>query len=638
MYIDLKRHYKSNEPQKTVSRIKGILKRIEINTQPIDQLNPYNGISSLSIYLENIGLTSRGKGMNEDYALASGYAEFMERIQNDASRFLGADRLNPYKKLFEKFGWIFYPDEKEITKIEFEDTINEILGTNFFYEKEKKSNFETAAMLYKNRIFEGSYEARAIPFIDTKNLKKIFLPLQFIYNVAGSNGMCAGNNPEEALCQGLFEIIERYASRRIFFERLTPPDVPSDFLSNFDAQMSIIKDIQEKEGIEITVKDFSGGIGLPAVGIILKSKSQNTYHVHCAGETSFTVGLHRCLTETYQNQSSAKIRLKHQVPEKEYEYMEKDDYDSVFLKYKNWIDWVKFGGGAFPKSVLDSTASYSFNKETFITKNNYKSELRNLIQIFWKLGYNVYIRDNSFLGFPSYMIYIPYISHDSEDYYGAITYYSRQKILNIALILLNQKSEELKKLLHELELQPSDQSIIFHYYYGQIKTTQTPHQIEDNSGFLQAMLYFYFESFEKCLKLIKDLYQKYLNSEIYFFGSNLRKSEICFDKLSPKKTESFFEIIIAYVKGLLNDKNVDLNSILMEKSADRELIDKAKSMFTNKNQLLEQINIFPVCPNCKECKIFNICGTKNAPAILEKVLSNYKISNLTDLNCLLVEK
>ena len=510
MYKNLKREYKSIGAEDTVQKIKETLDNIGIHSWPVNKLNPYNGVNSLSIYVDELGTTSHGKGSSEAYALASGYAEFMERIQNDTQKFLGVGNIKSLEEVEKKFGFMFYPDEKSITKEEFEDVIEDMIVTNF---KEKhpdlKKNFETAVSFYKNRITPNSPGSKALPFYDTLRKKTVYIPIQFVYSMVGTNGMCAGNVREEALCQGIFEIIERYAARKIYFERLTPPNVPQEYLEKYSDQMNIINEICKKENIEVVIKDFSCNMGLPAVGIILMDRETNKYHVHCAGETSFSVALHRCITETYQSLDDARTRIKHIIPEEEYEYMLRNDENSKFLRVKNWIDWEKFGGGAFPKSVLGNTESYAFDEKVFNTQKDYDDELNHLIHLFKDLGFNVYIRDNTFLGFPSYIVYIPIVSHDTDNFLDALTYYSRQKFLDISSILNNGQERDLKKLLNELQLQPMDESLMWHYYYMKIKMIKSHYRIEYNNQFVLSMLYVYFNDYEKALNHLEDVYNKY---------------------------------------------------------------------------------------------------------------------------------
>lgn len=62
----------------------------------------------------------------------------------------------------------------------------------------------------------------------------------------GSNGMCAGNSPEEALVQGLSEIIERVVQRRIFTEKPALPDVPEEYIQQFPYVYEIIQNLRNK--------------------------------------------------------------------------------------------------------------------------------------------------------------------------------------------------------------------------------------------------------------------------------------------------------------------------------------------------------------------------------------------------------
>ena len=49
-----------------------------------------------------------------------------------------------------------------------------------------------------------------VPYYNVTDKKVEYLPLEFIIASCGSNGMCAGNSPEEAIIQGICEIFERY--------------------------------------------------------------------------------------------------------------------------------------------------------------------------------------------------------------------------------------------------------------------------------------------------------------------------------------------------------------------------------------------------------------------------------------------
>ena len=53
-----------------------------------------------------------------------------------------------------------------------------------------------------------------------KNKDIEYIPDRLFSYLFDTNGMCAGNSKEEALIEGLSEILERYVGMRIFEERV----------------------------------------------------------------------------------------------------------------------------------------------------------------------------------------------------------------------------------------------------------------------------------------------------------------------------------------------------------------------------------------------------------------------------------
>ena len=78
--------YKECNPKDTVERIKTILSELEIQTD----VQWYNNIGSdfscrvriINNHMKLFDIGTNGKGMTKEYALASAYAELMERLQN----------------------------------------------------------------------------------------------------------------------------------------------------------------------------------------------------------------------------------------------------------------------------------------------------------------------------------------------------------------------------------------------------------------------------------------------------------------------------------------------------------------------------------------------------------------------------
>ena len=68
------------------------------------------------------------------------------------------------------------------------------------------------------------------------------------------------------------------------------------------------------------------------------------------------------------------------------------------------------GTGVFTSAIFDTKESYLFNESTFCDSQDYNSGCKYLIKLIESLEAKVFIRDTSFLGFPSFYIYVPKLS------------------------------------------------------------------------------------------------------------------------------------------------------------------------------------------------------------------------------------
>ncbi|MGE5632176.1 MAG: hypothetical protein ACM3TR_13920, partial [Caulobacteraceae bacterium] len=99
--------YKECVPSETVGRIKGILNEMNIELEEHWDDTEVDGFYTLRANIPGTGLGTNGKGATREYAQASAYAEFMERLQND---YLS---LGDYDEDTWKYrGFYYTPDEK----------------------------------------------------------------------------------------------------------------------------------------------------------------------------------------------------------------------------------------------------------------------------------------------------------------------------------------------------------------------------------------------------------------------------------------------------------------------------------------------------------------------------------------------
>jgi len=132
--------------------------------------------------------------------------------------------------------------------------------------------------------------------------KDVVIPFNWFFMINEFNGPSAGNCQEEAISQGICEVVERHVSSIISHQRLSVPAVNPDSAQD----PLIIKMINnyKKAGIELYVSDFSLDMGIPSIGVLAYDPStfpEKSEIVWTAGTTpNPEKALSRALTETAQ--------------------------------------------------------------------------------------------------------------------------------------------------------------------------------------------------------------------------------------------------------------------------------------------------------------------------------------------------
>ena len=132
--------------------------------------------------------------------------------------------------------------------------------------------------------------------------QSMLIPFDWFYTINEFNGTSAGNCVEEALCQGICEVVERHVCALISRNRLKTP-----LISPESATDPMVKDMLAKynqAGINLYISDFSLDTGIPTVGILAHDPStfpEKSEIVWTAGTTPGPEkALSRALTEVAQ--------------------------------------------------------------------------------------------------------------------------------------------------------------------------------------------------------------------------------------------------------------------------------------------------------------------------------------------------
>ena len=599
------RIYKEDTPENTIKKIRDILYNIGLTTYETFWGNPYEGIYSVRIETtEKQGkFGTNGKGRNVEYTLASGYAEFLERIQNGLYTTTSSINRKFLNKIKQETGFYFYPDEKFITKEQFlqlpKDYLDDVFGN--------KSSEERKAItdLLFDRLKENGYVGiLSVPFLNLKNKNVVYLPYNITLMLTGSNGMSAGNSSYEAIFQGICELFERYAASEVFYNRLTPPTIPHSYLERFVEEYKIIKQI-EKKGYQVIIKDFSCGKKLPVLGLILIDKKSNKYRLNVGSETSFKIALSRILTEVFQGTKDKEQLelLLHDIPENEYDFFINDDEESMLKRSANFRKFITNASGLFPKSLFGQAESYSFDESSFISKENYNEEVKYLSNI---LDKDIFVRNVSFLGFPSFYTYIPQISpigkkkisqdkenynfHENikadkiEDYFFdfEVLIDNEEKLLKICESMFSAKSEDFydMKMAELLKLEFKKE-----YYWSDIPMS-----------FFLTLFYYILGNYERAIFCLN----KYINT------------------CSLENDEYYQQVLLLFKSKLISDDNL-YNSVDIE----------IRNNFENRHKLFAEIEI-PKCPDCNSCTLINYCYTTDK--------AKYSINILNEMNKHIIEQ
>ncbi|MDO5557411.1 MAG: YcaO-like family protein [Clostridia bacterium] len=373
-------------PGETIKRIKKILRVNKIKVKESRVINLNNLIFSVRVELRGFnGIGTNGKGITKQYARASAYAELMERIQS----------RNLIKKDFlsKEFNDVNYIDEK-------------YLSYDKFIEK-----FKRLDILKERNVRElikcNSQYRYYTTFYNTSKNKQEDLPIRLINLFSHSNGLCAGNSKEEALVQGICEIFERYAYKKIMLEELSMPTIIVE-----DGQIKRIKNQLEQikiMGYNYTIKDCSLSGNIPVVGLLIQDEERQKYLFSIGSDPDFEIALQRCITEIFQGISISEVETKFKLMDNEYE-SKKDKYKEDFLQL-NWLKCYASNNGIHSKNFFVKEKKVLLKYLPFQNIDNNKEALKCVLKVVKRNKLELYIKDYSFLGFNTYKVYIPNISN-----------------------------------------------------------------------------------------------------------------------------------------------------------------------------------------------------------------------------------
>jgi len=413
--------YKDDPPARTIERIRRMLD--ELGILMVEQWFESIGLYSVRLTVHGTSVGQNGKGVTQELALASAYAEVMERLQNQL--------MFPFAELAPEAvahgGFFFAPDEQPMTIDEVLSSDDQFVRSMIDGQTDDGDESDTGDVLTDmmrqwlrgenardrrrraaerwmrvGRLSGCEWDFVGVPFYDVNRDALTKIPCQMVRTACLSNGTCAGNTPAEAIVQGLSEVLERKALHEIMWGGMVPPTVPRDYVSRFPAVDETIGRLEKDHGYAVTVKDCSMGWGYPIVGVILTNRRRNAYAVRLGAHASFDIALERCLTEVFQGRTVGEILDRDMTTF--------DFTDTRSESSRNCNSLYRIGRGCYPRTFFSSNDSYPFRELPDTAGATNRERLRHLASLIIGKGYSILVRDASFLGFPSYHVLVPGMS------------------------------------------------------------------------------------------------------------------------------------------------------------------------------------------------------------------------------------
>lgn len=275
------------DPLETITRFKNrlqechldILKEVKrIDTGRLD-IPVYFSVCGKDAH-EIIGTKKQmGKGSTPEQSQASACMELGERFSFFSFIKNPANFINETYRSIKAKGYPIMPIEKLLQSVH-----------------DQKSDVDLLEKLINDIPIQWAWATHL------NNSEEVLVPFSWFFAINEFNGPSAGNTYEEAISQGICEIIERHVCAVVTHNRLKTPTI--DIMSIKDKVALQLINKFTRNGIELYLNDFTLDTGIPtiaALGIDRNTFPESSEIVYTAGTTpNPTKALIRALTEVAQ--------------------------------------------------------------------------------------------------------------------------------------------------------------------------------------------------------------------------------------------------------------------------------------------------------------------------------------------------
>jgi len=589
---------KDRTPMQTVKRIRDILSDLDIMVKE-DWLQDIENYYSLNLNVVGTNIFSNGKGTSYEFALASAYGELIERIQNLC--FMRFNR-GMSDKAKTHGGFFYAPDEKSVGIDEMIFNNESWLKALTFEASTDQDKKETLRKWYMVGDPAGPDQFTSIPYLNITKGNISYIPVIMLLFRYGTNGMCAGNTIEEALVQGISEVIERFVQLKIIHDKITPPTIPDTYImKEYPAIYEMIKKLESKGDFKVIVKDCSLEKAFPAAAIIFLDRKNRSYIVKFGANPSIEIAIERCLTELMQGRELKNRKWWM----KEFSYSNNEVYS-----YSNLMSITTNGSGYYPSGFFSEKYSYEFLGIKDSGSYSNKEMLTYLINLMSDNKLEIIIRDVSFLGFPAFHIIVPSFSEFNDSNEETI-----KRVLNIGnvhCIFTNLENSSNQELAMAIDYMKESEYSPYDSIKKALPLTLAPGFPWDNMkrDLFISSAYYRMRDFKNAY----DTMCKYIKLA---------------ESITNNATVSYLSCVRDYF-GALSDGLSDEEKIrgLLSKFYSQDILDKAISDIKNPDKIFKNSAKLD-CFNCTPCTYKKYCYYEKTEDIYLKLKDKY-LQNIID--------
>ena len=218
--------------------------------------------------------------------------------------------------------------------------------------------------------------------------QEVAIPFNWFFTINEFNGPSAGNCVEEAISQGICEIVERHVSSIISRNRLNVPAINAD--SAIDPMVVEMIQKYRNNGIKFFISDFSLDMGIPSVGVL----AYDPLNFPAKSEIVWTAG-------TTPHPEKALSRALTELAQLAGDFNTGSNYVASGLPKFTKIEEADF--------IIRPGKEIDINTLSDISNENIKIEVQNLISALSKKSMEVIVVNtmNPFLEIPAFYTIIP---------------------------------------------------------------------------------------------------------------------------------------------------------------------------------------------------------------------------------------